>query len=140
MNEQGRFSGSCLCAAVRYAFDSEPRVTLACHCSRCRKATGSAFGVWALVDQDSFHWTAGTELIAEHASSDHGRRFFCKLCGATLGNLTSRRPRFMHLAAGTLDDAPELRIAFHAHVASKADWYKIDYAIPQYDEEPTKRG
>jgi hypothetical protein len=89
MNERGQFSGSCLCGAVRYAFDSEPKVTLACHCSSCRKATGSAFGVWSLVDQDS---------------------------------------------------APALRIAFHAHAASKADWYEIADAIPQHDEEPAKGG
>jgi hypothetical protein len=112
---------------------------VACHCSQCRKATGSAFGVWALVDQDSFHWTAGAEQIAERASSEHGRRLFCQRCGATLGNLTSRRPRFLHLAAGTLDNAPALRIALHAYVASKADWYEITDGIPQHAEEPTKR-
>ena len=72
MNEQGQFSGEL--------------PVWGGHCSRCRKATGSAFGVWALVDQDSFNWTAGTEQIAEHASSDHGRRVYCKRCGATLGN------------------------------------------------------
>ena len=80
-DEQGQFSGSCLCGAVRYAFDSEPKVTVA-----------------------------------------------------------SRRPRFMPLAAGTLDDAPELRVAFHAHVASKADLYEIADAVPQHHEQPTKRG
>ena len=137
---KGRFTGSCLCGAVSFAFDSEPRLTVACHCSQCRKATGSAFGVWTLVDQDSFRWTAGAEQIAERASSEHGQRLFCKCCGATLGNLTSRRPRFIHLAAGTLDNAPALRIAFHAYVASKADWYDIADGIPQHDEEPTQRG
>jgi hypothetical protein len=139
MNEQGRFSVSCLCGSVRYAFDSEPKLTLACHCSLCRKATGSAFGVWALIDQDGFHWTAGTAQIGERESSAHGRRLFCKSCGATLANFTSRRPRFVHLAAGTLDDAPELRIAFHAYVASKAVWYEIPDALPQHDEEPASR-
>ena len=113
---------------------------VACHCSQCRKATGSAFGVWALVDQDAFRWTEGLEAIAEHASSDHGRRLFCKQCGATLGNLTSRRPQFMHVAAGTLDGAPAFGLSFHVYTGSKAAWYEITDALPQHEVEPAPRG
>lgn len=78
------YAASCLCGRVRYELDTEPGITVACHCSLCRKATGS------------------------------GRRMFCGHCGTTLGNLTTRRPAFMHLAAGTR--APALRIKFHVYV------------------------
>lgn len=43
---------------------------------------------------------AGSEEIGEFTSSDHGRRFFCKQCGSTLGNLTTRWQKFFNLAAG----------------------------------------
>lgn len=52
----------------------------------------------------------------------------------------SRPENVVALGQPIVDDAPELRIAFHAHVASKADWYEIADAVPQHDEEPTKRG
>ena len=135
----GKFAGSCLCGAVAYEFDGEPRVTVACHCSKCRKATGSAFGTWTLLPLASFRWSQGAEELGEFQSSDHARRLFCKKCGTTLGNLTARRPDFMHLATGTLDAAPNLRIGLHVYTASKADWFQITDAAPQHDAEPAKR-
>ena len=141
MSEAGsRFGGGCLCGAVTYEFTGAPRGAVACHCSACRKVTGSAFGTWALVRQDEFHWLSGVEQIAEFVSSEHGRRLFCRNCGTTLGSLTSRRPTFMHLAAGTLDRAPPLRIGLHAYTASKAPWFEITDSLPQHVGEPTKRG
>jgi len=134
------FGGSCACGAVSYGFDGQPKVTVACHCSMCRKATGSAFGTWTLVPMLGFRWICGAEQVAEFRSSDHARRLFCRLCGTTLGNLTSRRPKFMHLAAGTLDRAPEFRIGLHAYTASKAAWFEIKDDLPQHDDEPRREG
>jgi hypothetical protein len=133
------YAGSCLCGAVRYVFDAEPRVAVNCHCSACRKTTGSAFATWLLVPNDHFTWTAGEEELREFASSDHGRRFFCGTCGSTMGNLTRLRPNLMHLAAGTLDDAPQVRVAFHAYVGSKAPWHDITDEVPQHDVLPPPR-
>jgi hypothetical protein len=135
-----RFGGGCLCGGVTYEFDVEPKVTVACHCSACRKATGSAFGTWSLVPKDSFRWTSGSDLLVEFQSSDHAQRLFCKKCGTTLGNYSSRRPRFIHLAAGTLERAPQLSIGLHAYTASKAPWYTIQDAAPQHADEPTRPG
>src|ERR1700753_2536890 len=120
-----QYFGSCLCTRVRYEFDVEPRVTVTCHCSRCRKATGSAFATWTLVSREHFRWTSGAEDIGEFQSSDHGQRLFCKHCGTTLGNLTTLWPKYINLAAGTLDHAPALSIKYHAYAASKASWYEI---------------
>ncbi|HYQ15973.1 MAG TPA: GFA family protein [Polyangiaceae bacterium] len=136
---EGKLGGTCLCGAVAYETDVHPRVTVACHCSACRKATGSAFGVWSLVPKDSFRFSKGESNVAEHASSEHARRLFCKTCGTTLGNLTSRRPTFMHVAAGTFDGAPPLRIAMHVYATSKAPWFEISDSLPQHEAEPTPR-
>ena len=131
------YSGSCLCGAVAYEFDCEPRVVVNCHCSACRKATGSSFATWLLVPLAQFRWSSGREPLREFASSDHARRLFCERCGSTMGNLTTRRPALMHLAAGTLDRAPVFQVAFHGYVASKAPWHAISDALPQYDDEPS---
>lgn len=138
-DESGRYSGSCLCGHVRYRFDGEPRALVACHCSQCRKATGSAFGTFALVLKAHFGWTAGEERVATFASSAEARRLFCRDCGSTLGSLHDQRPTFMHVAAGTLDDAPAMRVAMHAHTASKATWHEISDGAPQHEGAPTKR-
>lgn len=134
------YGGSCVCGDVKYEFDAEPRVTVACHCSLCRKATGSAFGTWTLVPKAQFRFVSGEAQLGEYQSSDHARRLFCKRCGTTLGNFTTRRPHFIHLAAGTLDHPPALRIDLHCYTASKAPWFDITDQLPQHEEEPQKRG
>lgn len=138
--DNDEFSGGCLCGAVTYGFAGVPRLTVACHCSACRKVTGSAFGTWTLVPKEELHWRSGVDHIAEFESSEHGRRLFCRNCGTTLGSLTSQRPTFMHIAAGTLDRSPPLRITLHAYTASKAAWFEITDSLPQHAGEPTKRG
>lgn len=130
------YSGSCLCGAVAYEFEGEPRALVNCHCSRCRKATGGTFATWVLVPLARFRWLRGEDHLEKFASSDHAQRAFCRTCGSSLGNLTSRRPTLMHLAAGTLDDSPAMQVALHAYVASKAPWHVIVDAIPQHDSEP----
>jgi hypothetical protein len=133
------YSGSCLCGEVRYEFSEEPRVCVACHCSNCRKATGSAFATWALVPLSAFRWASGSEQIAEFRSSEHGQRFFCRRCGSTLGNLTAQRPHLMHLACGTLDQAPSFRLAMHVYVASKAPWFELGDDTAQFAELPPRK-
>lgn len=131
-----KYSGSCLCGQVKYAFDAEPRVLVACHCSLCRKATGSAFGTFALVPKEHFKWTSGEGRIAAFSSSSEAQRLFCRECGSTLGSLHDQRPQFMHVAAGTLDGAPSMRIALHAYTGSKAPWYDIPDSLPQHETAP----
>ena len=38
---QATLTGSCLCGAVKYAATGVATRFLHCHCSRCRKATGT---------------------------------------------------------------------------------------------------
>jgi len=130
------YTGSCLCGAVAYEFEGEPRIVVNCHCSKCRKATGSAVATWVLVPLAAFRWQRGEEQLQSFASSDEARRLFCRTCGAAVGNLSRKRPTLMHLSAGTLDSAPALQVAFHLHVSSKAPWFTITDSIPQFAEEP----
>jgi hypothetical protein len=128
-----------LCGQVKYAFSVEPRALVACHCSLCRKATGSAFGTFALVPKEHFKWTAGEERVATFSSSSEAQRLFCRECGATLGSWHDQRPMFMHVAAGTLDNAPSMRLAMHAYTGSKAAWFEIHDDLPQHESAPARR-
>ncbi|HYQ04837.1 MAG TPA: GFA family protein [Polyangiaceae bacterium] len=137
MSQSGSYSGSCLCGAVAYEFEGEPRIVVNCHCSKCRKATGSTVATWVLVPLDRFRWTRGEQLLKSFASSEGAQRSFCGTCGAVMGNLSNKRPTLMHLSAGTLDHAPALQVKFHLHVASKAPWHLITDELPQFADEPS---
>ena len=55
--------GICLCGAVRFEVRLPFRDLVNCHCSRSRKATGSAYAANALVDPEALRWLAGGDKI-----------------------------------------------------------------------------
>ncbi len=48
-----KVKGSCLCGSGRYESNAEPLMIATCHCSHCRKQSGSAFSVNVGVPKDT---------------------------------------------------------------------------------------
>jgi hypothetical protein len=124
--------GSCLCGGVRYHVEGSAFRMSHCHCSMCRKAHGAAFGTYVNAHTSEFHWDAGRELVTAYESSPGATRTFCSRCGSTLQWLHDSTPERVGIAAGTLDDDPVVRPAMHIFVASKAPWFDIADALPQW--------
>lgn len=124
--------GSCLCKRVRFEIRGKLGGSSYCHCSMCRKATGSAFGVYAEVDADSFKVLSGEELILRYRSSAGVERTFCARCGSTLQFISEKNPGKVEVALGVLDDDPGIRVPHHIFVASKAPWVEITDGLPRY--------
>ena len=55
--------GSCLCGGVRFEIAQASGPFELCHCSRCRKASGSAFVSGLGVRREHFRFIEGEELI-----------------------------------------------------------------------------
>jgi hypothetical protein len=129
-------TGSCLCGGIRYEIEGAIGPALNCHCSMCRKVTGAAFRSRVAVPAANFKWTSGEELLTRHESSPGTIRTFCRVCGATLVSLFDDNPHTIGLAMGTLDDDPGVRPSFHVFTGSKAPWFEITDALPQFDALP----
>jgi hypothetical protein len=132
--------GSCLCGGVRYEVDGAFGAVVNCHCSMCRKATGAAFRTRAVVSTAAFRWLAGESLVSRYESSPGNIRTFCRICGATLATFFRDHPEQIGLPLGTLDADPGVRPSAHVFVDSKAPWFEITDALPQFAEKPVKRG
>src|SRR5580704_5098654 len=69
--------GRCLCGAVAY----EVRLPIAkfvnCYCSRCRKASGSAYAANAYVSPQAFQWIRGENLVVRYDLPEPSRRPVC---------------------------------------------------------------
>lgn len=127
-------TGSCLCGAVRYEITGTPGRTGHCHCSICRKSHGAAFVTWAMVEPGQFRWTSGAELVAAYESSAQRARCFCSRCGSAL--VSTLGGNVMEVALGTVDGDPGVRPGEHIFVGSRAPWYEIADALPQFEEWP----
>jgi hypothetical protein len=103
-----------------------------CHCSNCRRTTGSAFKPFAGIERDKLVVTQGEDNLMIFGDED-GHDTHCKVCGSVLYSLV-RAGAFVHVAMGTLIDAPTIRPTEHIFVGSKAPWFTITDDLPQYEE------
>jgi hypothetical protein len=133
-----RARGSCLCGGVRYRLSSELGPIMVCHCSRCRKANGSAFQATAPVASADFQFQSGQELLAEYESSPGVFRVFCRVCASPLYSRRTAMPDVLRLRIGSLDTLVASRPALHIFTASKAEWHDIHDDAPQYADAPDK--
>jgi hypothetical protein len=129
-------SGGCLCGAVRYTVNGEAQRFYHCHCSRCRKASGTGHASNLFV-QGTLTWTSGEELVRTFKLPEAARfaNSFCEVCG-------SRMPRFIEkvgmvfIPAGSLDDEPDIRPQARIFLDSRAQWSCDEAALPGFQQYP----
>ena len=122
--------GECYCRAVRYEVADEFVYALNCHCSNCRRTTGSAFKPFAGIERSKFRVVAG-EGSRMIYGDDLTHDAHCGRCGSLLYSMV-RAGQWVHVAMGTLVDAPTIRPTAHIFVGSKAPWHEIADNLPQY--------
>ncbi len=130
-NQNARIlAGECFCGAVRYAVADAFAYALNCHCSNCRRTTGSAFKPFAGIERDKFRVTDGGNDLMTYGE-ENGHDAHCRRCGSLLYSVV-REGAFVHVAMGTLVDDPSIRPTAHIFVGSKAPWHVITDGLPQY--------
>src|SRR5690242_14861226 len=103
----------CLCGGVRIEISGRLGPLVYCHCSQCRRASGTAFA--ANADVRAKYWTvvAGQELIREYESSPGKLRAFCGRCGSPIYSRQPSVPDVYRIRLGILNDDPERRSLAH---------------------------
>lgn len=129
-----RHQGSCLCGEVRFEVQGGFEGFFCCHCSRCRKGTGSAHGANLFASEATLSWRAGEAMVRTYAvpGARHVRAF-CERCG---GALPVVQGRMVVVPAGCLDSPVELRPQAHIFCASGADWEEGLGEAPRFDALP----
>jgi len=127
-------TGGCLCGAVRYIVSDAFQYAMNCHCSNCRRATGSAFKPFAGLPRELLSIIEGESETMRYGSSANFD-MHCRHCGSLLYSVVRDRT-YVHVAMGTLLDEPSLRPSMHIFVGSSAPWHTITDDLPQHLEFP----
>jgi hypothetical protein len=127
------YTGSCLCRSVRFEIHGGIRNVIHCHCSRCRKAQGSAFATNGIVSAGDFRILSGESLLTPYASSPGHTRYFCRVCGSPIVSRNTARPGEVRVRLGAIDSEIEERPMAHTFVTSKAGWEDIAGDLPRYE-------
>jgi hypothetical protein len=118
--------GGCNCGSVRYRVRGEPLVTGICHCTLCRKESGSAFVFYA-------EWPIGDFTVTGDFATHEGRSF-CPRCGSRLFNLTET---IAEIRLGSLDAAPtSLRPTREGWIKRREHWLVPVEGTEQFIEDP----
>jgi hypothetical protein len=125
-----------MCGGVRFELNEPPLSAGYCHCTRCRRRTGTAASVSARIAPGSLTVTQGEELIRAYDPGDGGfLKAFCSACGSALWSRHPQDPEVVSVRLGAFDDDPGVRPSFRQFVAYAAPWEPIpDDGLPRYPE------
>ena len=129
-------SGACLCGEVRFRVRLPSLFCGHCHCSMCRRNHGAGFVTWFAVPRAQLEIEAGSERLRRYASSAHGSRTFCTVCGSSLFCENDTHPDQVDIPLanmeGPIDRPPQLHFFFD----SRAEWVLVDDDLPRLGGPP----
>ena len=131
-------TGGCQCGAVRYSLSAPPEAVFVCHCRDCQKQSSSAFGLVAVVPEETFSLTRGTVRTFEGkaASGRAKTQAFCPDCGSRVFHRIEWRPGKLSVRGGTLDAPEALEPKVHLWTSHKLPWVTIPADVTAYDTQP----
>lgn len=128
-------TGSCLCGAVKYQVEGVATRFYHCHCSRCRKATGTGHASNLFLQPATLEWLTGEDQLRAFKPPD-AKRFtnqFCQACGSRL----PRQPPgsdVVVLPAGSLDSEAPIMPQARIYMGSRASWSCVGDELPGFEE------
>lgn len=113
--------GRCLCGEVEFEILGELPNLYQCHCSLCRKQSGSVANAATIIDAHQLRWVKGAASVRTWKKDTGFRSDFCITCGSPVPNPLGDMPYYW-VPAGLLEDTDGSTITTHYHVSSKARW------------------
>jgi len=134
--EQHEITGRCLCGNVQFSIHGNYFGIYQCHCSECRKITGSSANSSCIIPVDRFTWVRGASSISTYMHDSGYRSDFCAQCGAPAPNIMSNG-NFYWVPAGALEETRHFNVVAHLCLASMAQWDSVPHTGVQFDSVPT---
>jgi len=116
--------GACLCGKVQYQVTGPFDAFYLCHCSQCRRSTGTAHAANIFSTEDRLEWLAGEDLVKSFIPEQEGviSKAFCSHCGS-LVPYTSLKSGRLIIPAGSLSEPPEIEPNYNIFWRDRAEWY-----------------
>ncbi|KGJ87344.1 GFA family protein [Colwellia psychrerythraea] len=134
------YFGKCLCGDVHIKVNGNISDIIHCHCSLCRKNSGTAFATNGFINTTDFEITAGKADLTSFSFKSGRNRYFCSKCGSPVYSSNDDDPTRLRIRLGILDGEVSERPISHNFVSSKANWEDLDANLPRYDGlEPSRQ-
>ena len=132
-----KYSGECLCGAVRVEVSGEPAVMAVCHCKLCRGWSAAPVTGAALWSPENFKVTQGEDHLSSYAKVEGHDRKWCTKCGGHVFVDHSTTYGKIDVYPSILKDF-EYQPAFHVNYASSI--LPIKDGLPKFADFPEALG
>ncbi|PKG82015.1 aldehyde-activating protein [Colwellia sp. 75C3] len=134
------YLGKCLCGEVHIKVNGNISEIIHCHCSLCRKNSGTAFATNGFINTADFEITSGKTSLSSFSFKPGRSRHFCRKCGSPVYSANEDDPTRLRIRLGIFDSDITERPISHNFVSSKANWEDLDANLPHYDAfEPSRQ-
>lgn len=133
-----RHTGSCLCGKVNYTIEGSFEYFYLCHCSHCRKDSGSSHAANLFSSTAKLIWLSGQSSVTtfQLPGTRHARNF-CATCGSALPLADAQ---IVVVPAGSLDSDIDLAPDGNIFTDSRATWDHELHTARNYGSSPTRSG
>ena len=138
MSENGkRYIGGCLCGALRYEAEGEPKLAGHCYCADCRKASGAGFIPFLGFPSSAVRFHGSTlTFTSKAASGRNAKRNSCPVCGSLVFGGEVGRSKSFTIYAGSLDDPSLFHPTVAIFVRGRPAWAVIPPHLQLFDQAP----
>lgn len=128
-------AGRCLCGAVRYETQQQPKYVFNCYCATCRRESGAGHLTIVTLSDEGFVVQGATKIVAPARAGGGAPipRTFCPECGTVLFVKPPGMPGHVNLRAGTLEGIVDLKVEMSEFGSHAQPWDLPREDIPQED-------
>ncbi|MEA2738826.1 MAG: hypothetical protein QOH05_2133 [Acetobacteraceae bacterium] len=132
-----RYTGGCLCGALRYEANAEPRLMGHCYCNDCRKASGSGFIPFMGFSSSALRFTGKPRMfVSKSARGSDAVRNSCPVCSSLVFGGEIGKDDSFTIYAGSLDDPTLFRPSIAIFTRDRPAWAVIPPGLTTFDEMP----
>jgi hypothetical protein len=138
MNNGKRYAGGCLCGALRYEVEGEPRMMGHCYCGDCRKASGSGFIPFMGFPASALRFRGETrQSVTKSARGSDAVRNRCANCGSLVFGGSVGKDEAHTIYAGSLDDPSLFQPKIAIFAAGRPGWAVIPPGLAVFERMPS---
>jgi hypothetical protein len=136
-----RYTGGCLCGALRYEAFGEPLFAGHCYCADCQKASGSGFVPFMGFASSAVRFTGETrQFTSKAANGGDAVRNFCPICGSLVFGGEVGKDDSFTIYAGSLDDPSSFHPKVAIFASNRPHWAIIPPGLTVFDRMPPGDG
>jgi hypothetical protein len=132
-------SGQCLCGNIEFLCDLQqsPVKIYQCHCSLCKKQSGSSSNSAIIIPSEKFKWVKNQGIKVWQKDTGFSSHF-CDNCGCGVPN--SFANKYYWIPVGLLDLNAEVRVEVkvvaHFCLSAQSNWHELNLDSEKFQELP----